>query len=95
MTGPYFGVCSYGPCQFPTLGLIVQRWWEIQAHIPEHFWYIQVGAGWQAVDRLVAGGLLRLGRRVHEGSVVVLAAGCCMHGSLEAVAARAAGEHKR
>ncbi|KAI3430642.1 hypothetical protein D9Q98_005235 [Chlorella vulgaris] len=33
---------SYGPCQFPTLGLIVQRWWEIQAHIPEHFWYIQV-----------------------------------------------------
>jgi DNA topoisomerase-3 len=35
--------CSYGPCQFPTLGLIVQRWWEIQAHIPEQFWHIQVG----------------------------------------------------
>ena len=32
---------SYGPCQFPTLGLIVQRAWEIQAHIPEDFWYIQ------------------------------------------------------
>jgi DNA topoisomerase-3 len=29
---------SYGPCQFPTLGLIVQREWEIQAHIPEAFW---------------------------------------------------------
>lgn len=29
---------SYGPCQFPTLGLIVQREWEIQAHVPEDFW---------------------------------------------------------
>lgn len=36
---------SYGPCQFPTLGLIVQRWWEIQAHVPEDFWYIQVHPG--------------------------------------------------
>ncbi|KAL3140647.1 hypothetical protein ABBQ32_005213 [Trebouxia sp. C0010 RCD-2024] len=33
---------SYGPCQFPTLGLIVQRAWEIQAHVPEDFWHIQV-----------------------------------------------------
>ncbi|KAI7839931.1 hypothetical protein COHA_006325 [Chlorella ohadii] len=33
---------SYGPCQFPTLGLIVQRAWEIQAHVSENFWYIQV-----------------------------------------------------
>ncbi|KAK9812774.1 hypothetical protein WJX72_003468 [[Myrmecia] bisecta] len=33
---------SYGPCQFPTLGLIVQRAWEIQAHISEPFWYIHV-----------------------------------------------------
>ena len=33
---------SYGPCQFPTLGLIVQRKWEIMAHIPEDFWYLEV-----------------------------------------------------
>jgi DNA topoisomerase III len=33
---------SYGPCQFPTLGLIVQREWEIQAHIPENFWYLHL-----------------------------------------------------
>ncbi|PSC67305.1 DNA topoisomerase 3-alpha [Micractinium conductrix] len=33
---------SYGPCQFPTLGLIVQRAWEIQAHVSEPFWYIYV-----------------------------------------------------
>lgn len=33
---------SYGPCQFPTLGLIVQREWEIQSHIFENFWTINV-----------------------------------------------------
>lgn len=33
---------SYGPCQFPTLGLIVQREWEIQSHIFETFWTINV-----------------------------------------------------
>ena len=33
---------SYGPCQFPTLGLIVQREWEIQSHIFEAFWTINV-----------------------------------------------------
>ncbi|EIE27522.1 prokaryotic type I DNA topoisomerase [Coccomyxa subellipsoidea C-169] len=33
-------IFSYGPCQFPTLGLIVQRQWEIQAHVAEPFWYI-------------------------------------------------------
>ncbi|KAK9833803.1 hypothetical protein WJX74_006318 [Apatococcus lobatus] len=33
---------SYGPCQFPTLGLVVQRAWEIEAHVSEPFWYIHV-----------------------------------------------------
>ncbi|KAK4256820.1 hypothetical protein QN277_006496 [Acacia crassicarpa] len=33
-------VLSYGPCQFPTLGFIVERYWEIQAHEPEEFWSI-------------------------------------------------------
>ncbi|KAF8089503.1 hypothetical protein N665_0503s0003 [Sinapis alba] len=33
-------VISYGPCQFPTLGFIVERYWEIQAHEPEEFWTI-------------------------------------------------------
>ncbi|KAF3512861.1 hypothetical protein F2Q69_00000982 [Brassica cretica] len=33
-------VISYGPCQFPTLGFIVERYWEIQAHEPEEFWTV-------------------------------------------------------
>ncbi|XP_047970026.1 DNA topoisomerase 3-alpha isoform X1 [Salvia hispanica] len=33
-------VLSYGPCQFPTLGFVVERFWEIQAHQPEEFWTI-------------------------------------------------------
>ncbi|XP_027335440.1 DNA topoisomerase 3-alpha isoform X2 [Abrus precatorius] len=33
-------VLSYGPCQFPTLGFVVERYWEIQAHEPEEFWSI-------------------------------------------------------
>ena len=33
-------IVSYGPCQFPTLGFIVQRKWDIDAHVPERFWKI-------------------------------------------------------
>ncbi|KAJ7519084.1 hypothetical protein O6H91_20G022100 [Diphasiastrum complanatum] len=33
-------VLSYGPCQFPTLGFIVERYWQVQAHEPEEFWTI-------------------------------------------------------
>ncbi|KAL6551905.1 DNA topoisomerase 3-alpha [Orobanche gracilis] len=33
-------ILSYGPCQFPTLGFIVERYWEIQSHESEEFWTI-------------------------------------------------------
>jgi len=33
---------SYGPCQFPTLGLIVSRCWEARAHVTESFWYLHL-----------------------------------------------------
>ena len=35
-------VVSYGPCQFPTLGFIVQRQQEIEAHAHKQFWKIEL-----------------------------------------------------
>lgn len=35
-------VVSYGPCQFPTLGFVVERWARIQTFIPEDFWYLEL-----------------------------------------------------
>lgn len=32
---------SYGSCQFPTLGFVVERYKDIQNFIPEHFWKIK------------------------------------------------------
>lgn len=29
---------SYGSCQFPTLGFVVERYKQVQAFIPEPFW---------------------------------------------------------
>ena len=33
-------VVSYGPCQFPTLRFVVERFWEVEAFVPEPFWGI-------------------------------------------------------
>ena len=35
-------VISYGPCQFPTLGFVVRRFWEIESFAPEDFWELRV-----------------------------------------------------
>ena len=31
-----------GPCQFPTLGFVVDQYERLQAFIPEQFWYIHL-----------------------------------------------------
>ncbi|RDB16720.1 DNA topoisomerase 3 [Hypsizygus marmoreus] len=33
-------VVSYGPCQFPTLGFVVQKWNLVKSFVSEPFWYI-------------------------------------------------------
>jgi len=33
---------SYGPCQFPTLGFVVDQYDKVNAFVPEVFWYIHV-----------------------------------------------------
>jgi len=37
---------STGPCQFPTLGFVVQRYNQVKSFVPEDFWYIHL-----SVDR--------------------------------------------
>eukprot|EP01125_Pyxidicula_operculata_P019709 TRINITY_DN7166_c1_g1_i2.p1 TRINITY_DN7166_c1_g1~~TRINITY_DN7166_c1_g1_i2.p1 ORF type:complete len:1024 (+),score=145.16 TRINITY_DN7166_c1_g1_i2:47-3118(+) len=32
---------SYGPCQFPTLGFVVDRFWQAKCHVPEDFYEIR------------------------------------------------------
>ena len=38
------GAVSYGPCQFPTLGFVVDRYKEWEAFVPSKFWKIDVRA---------------------------------------------------
>jgi DNA topoisomerase-3 len=33
---------SYGSCQFPTLGFVVDRYLRVRNFVPEPFWYIKV-----------------------------------------------------
>jgi DNA topoisomerase-3 len=35
-------ILSYGPCQFPTLGFIVDRYKQIRDFVPEKFWTINL-----------------------------------------------------
>eukprot|EP00536_Pseudo-nitzschia_multiseries_P005597 jgi/Psemu1/323958/estExt_fgenesh1_pg.C_1070017 len=36
------GVVSYGPCQFPTLGFVVERWARIEIFVPDDFWFLEL-----------------------------------------------------
>ena len=42
MVNPDQGVVSYGSCQFPTLGFVVERYFRVRNFVPEQFWTIKV-----------------------------------------------------
>ncbi|RKP36084.1 DNA topoisomerase [Dimargaris cristalligena] len=35
-------IISYGPCQFPTLGFVVDQYLKVEKFVPEPFWHIDV-----------------------------------------------------
>ncbi|CDK28428.1 unnamed protein product [Kuraishia capsulata CBS 1993] len=37
-------VVSYGACQFPTLGFVVDRYKRVKSFVPEEFWYLSIEA---------------------------------------------------
>ncbi|KAG9072250.1 DNA topoisomerase [Linnemannia hyalina] len=44
------GVVSYGPCQFPTLGFVVDQYRRVENFIPESFWKLEVKHNKDGVD---------------------------------------------
>eukprot|EP00924_Labyrinthula_sp_SR-Ha-C_P002584 snap_masked-scaffold_13-processed-gene-0.29-mRNA-1 protein AED:0.20 eAED:0.20 QI:0/0/0/1/1/1/2/0/1037 len=46
-------VISFGPCQFPTLGFVVDRWLKKENFVPEPFWYIYLETGKSEEENIV------------------------------------------
>ncbi|KAG0253466.1 DNA topoisomerase [Mortierella polycephala] len=44
------GVISYGPCQFPTLGFVVDQYRRVENFIPESFWKLEMKYQKDGVD---------------------------------------------
>jgi len=49
------GVVSYGPCQFPTLGFVVERWARIETFVRENFWSLEMSIRLNADGSVVNG----------------------------------------
>ncbi|KAH7082299.1 DNA topoisomerase 3-beta [Paraphoma chrysanthemicola] len=43
-------VISYGSCQFPTLGFVVERYLRVRNFVPEPFWYIRLSHSKSNID---------------------------------------------
>ncbi|KAG9316734.1 prokaryotic type I DNA topoisomerase, partial [Chiua virens] len=60
-------VVSYGPCQFPTLGFVVQRYKQVKEFTPEDFWHILL-----SLDRQVHGEAKRVDFTWRRGHIFEL-----------------------
>jgi len=71
------GPISYGPCQFPTLGFVVDQYKKIEAFREEEFWRIQMGYTEEGGRERGRGGGMTMfnwerGRLYDEAACVVL-----------------------
>ena len=49
-------VVSYGPCQFPTLGFVVERWARIETFVQDDFWFLELSLQVQPPSSGIDGG---------------------------------------
>ena len=66
---------SYGSCQFPTLGFVVERYKARESFIPEPFWKIIVGSVPLFItifNRDISGPCSSLGLNVHSNQILLL-----------------------
>ena len=80
---------SYGPCQFPTLGFVVERYLEIEAFVPADFWYISceyVGSDPDTADGTLVCPFTWDRVRVYDRfTCTVFFDTCCLNGGLSTV----------
>ena len=69
-------VISYGPCQFPTLGFVVERWARIQTFVKEDFWFldmtIRLNADGSVVNNIPAQGMNNVYSNQQQGRAISL-----------------------
>ncbi|KAK9478247.1 DNA topoisomerase [Lipomyces japonicus] len=71
-------VLSYGSCQFPTLGFVVDRFKRVQNFRPEKFWYIDVAV---EKDYVTVGFNWKRGRLFDQLAVTLLLERCLESGN--------------
>ena len=66
---------SYGGCQFPTLGFVVDRYRQAERFVSEDFWKLQVKHAFQQPDGSRSAPVEFLWKRYSNGSIVY----CCSY----------------